>query len=260
MTITTQSKLKKLSEIRRNPAMATLKMFLEIQETVEKVAKEVIKEEASRARELIMQEMVRTLKDVKEEVRQKSIKIIKTEVKKVKGDKGDPGKDADEEKIIKTVLSKIPPPKKGKDADEKKIVKKVMSLMVIPDPEVTEPETPEETANKLNTLTEAVDKKVIKGLDEMFNVLSQRISRLKSTKKGSGGGMGNIVTQAFSGDGSATSFTLNSRPAGNGTALILLYQGQFLEIGTHFTISGRTITTLFTSDVNTTVFAWYVRG
>lgn len=100
--------------------------------------------------------------------------------------KGEDGKDADEEKIIETVLSKIPKPK---DADEEKILKELLTEMLLNMPEspmvdydyvVTEvikkfpeqepvefpEETPQGIVDKLKTITGAwLEKSAVKGLE-----------------------------------------------------------------------------------------------
>ncbi len=172
-----------------------------------------------------------------------------------KGDKGDKpiagvdfilpkdGKDADEDFIIKEVVSKIPKPKDGKDGMAGKD---------------GSPDTGEQIAEKLNKLKEVVDQTVIRGLPALIKGLQRAIQDKKANK---GGGMGNWVTEAPTGaiNGANTTFTITSRVASSGNAIILLYQGQVLEKGNQFTISGKTITTLFIPETNTFLFAMYVR-
>lgn len=119
------------------------------------------------------------------------------------------------------------------------------------------PDTPIEIAKKLNTLEEKVEPEVIKGFWKIIRNLQKSIKE----RGGAGGGMGNWITEAPTGtiNGSNTSFTLSSRVAANGKALILLYQGQVLEQGNQYTLSGRTITTMFAPKTGTILFAMYVR-
>lgn len=119
------------------------------------------------------------------------------------------------------------------------------------------PDKPLEIASKLNTLDGKVEIKVIKGLNEKIRVLQRSIQSKKS-----GGGSGNWITEAPSGsiNDSNTTFTLTDTPATQGKALILLYQGQVMEFGNQFTISGKTITTLFTPETGTFLFALYMRA
>lgn len=59
---------------------------------------------------------------------------ITTELKGPKGDEGKPGKDVDEERVIREVLKKIvvPKPNDGKDADEERIIKNVLKQLSKP--------------------------------------------------------------------------------------------------------------------------------
>jgi hypothetical protein len=108
-------------------------------------------------------------------------------------------------------------------------------------------QTPEQVVEKVNKSSKKIKPEQVEGLKEAF---SQR-------KGGGGGGMGSVVFKTFSASG--TSYTLDYNVASSSNAIILLYQGQVLENGTHFTISGKVITTTFTPDNGTTLFAWYIR-
>jgi len=180
----------------------------------------------------------------------------------VKGKDYFDGKDADENKIIKNVLSKIKIPKDGKDADENNIVSKVLSKIKIPkdgeNGKDGSPDKPEEIADKLNTLEEKVEIKVIKGLKTYFDNINKKIQGIKSSQS-SGGGMGNVIHKTFDVDSSTTSSSLNTKVAANGNAIWIYYQGQFLVKGTHYNISGSTITWLETFSDNTYVDVTYIR-
>lgn len=118
-------------------------------------------------------------------------------------------------------------------------------------------DTPEEIIEKVNTTQESVNMKVIKGLSSFLTNLQKMI---KDKRVSGGGGMGNAQHQTLSGDGSATSFTLNSSVAGNGTAIWVYYQGQHLVRTTHYTISGTTISFTFTPENNTSIDITWIRG
>lgn len=204
------------------------------------------------------------------------------------------GKDADENRIIETVLAQMPKPQDGKtpvagvdfplpqdgtnyiltksDKEEialkvkvpvvKKVVEKVEVIREQPIvtqeiKEVAKTDKPEILAEKLNTLEEKIEQKAIKGLVEELKVLNQNIRQAKQVK---GGGMGNIIFKTFSVGSSTTTLTLDASPASGGNALILIYQGQMLENGTHFTISGTIITLTITPVDSTTMFAWMIRS
>lgn len=126
------------------------------------------------------------------------------------------------------------------------------------------PDKPNEIANKLNTLTEQIDTKVIKGFDKIISNLRQRIQETKSRNLGGGvggGGMGNFVHQQFDGDGSTTQFTLSSNVANGGNAIVgLRYEGQMQYLGDQFTISGNILTMTFTPENNTKIEITYIRA
>lgn len=149
-----------------------------------------------------------------------------------KGDKGDTGRDGIDGVTPKT-------PKDGKDGS---------------------PDTGKQIVGKLVSLEEAdkLPQSAVKGLSELLQKFSIRITNAKAGR-GGGGGMGNVQFKTFSGDGSTTSFTLDSKVASDGNAIIFIYQGQMLENGTHFTVSGDVISTTFTPDDGTTLFAWHMR-
>lgn len=175
------------------------------------------------------------------------------------------GVSADEEKIIKTVLGKIGDVEDGKDADEEYIIKRILNKMKSTEPgkqgkpgKDGSPDTPEQIADKLNTLEERVDMKVIKGLKTYFDNLNKKLQSIKSSK-GGGGGMGNVTHQTFSVGSTTTSSSLNSNVAANGNAIWARYQGQMLVKDTHYTVSGSTITWLETFNDNTFVDVTYIR-
>ena len=118
------------------------------------------------------------------------------------------------------------------------------------------PDNPIQIANKLNTLEEKVEWKVIKGLTKMFANLSREI---RGKQQVGGGGMGNVTRFVFNGDGSTTAFTLSAEVAGGGSAIIAHLNGQYIHQTTQFTISGRTLTTTLTM-INTDILeGWFIR-
>lgn len=105
-----------------------------------------------------------------------------------------------------------------------------------------------------------LDKSAIKGLENILDTFSQNISRVRNSIGKGGGGMSNIIHDEFDGDGSTTVFTLSSRVAGNGTAVFgLRYQGSTQQLGSQYTISGRTLTMTFTPDNGTKIHITYAR-
>lgn len=165
-----------------------------------------------------------------------------------KGDRGIPGSDgknADEEKIVNKVYSKIRVPKDGKDGRDGKD---------------GSPDKPEQIATKLNTLEEKVDQKVIKGLPKLLDSVNQAIRESKNQKSNkAGGGMGGVQTYSTNLTSVTTSISLPYNIASNGKAIWFNYQGQQQQLGVHFTISGKVITLLFTPADNTVADIIYIR-
>lgn len=141
-----------------------------------------------------------------------------------------------------------------------------------------QPLSPEQTVEKINTSKVLIRLEKIFGLKAILDSLEATISRIVSkhvaaalgeiktatpasaSRLGKGGGMGDVKFKTFNGDGITTQFTLDFNVASKGSAIILIYQGQVLENGTHFTISGKTITTTFVPETSTTLFAWQIRA
>lgn len=201
------------------------------------------------------------VKEAKKKVNEEIDGLTKRIMKGDKGEKGDKGDSPSETELESLIFPLIPDPIKG-ERGERGLVGPKGDSIIGPkgeDGKDGSPDTPIQIADKLNTKEEIVEIKVIKGLQNWLNTLKQNI-REKTVQK-SGGGQGNWVTEPPSGaiNDSNTTFTLSSNVASNGKALILLYQGQVLEPGNQFTISGRTITTTFIPETGTSLFAFYTR-
>jgi hypothetical protein len=143
-----------------------------------------------------------------------------------RGDKGIPGRD-------------------GNSPNEDSIARKVITKLT----------------EKKNEITQSIFARVLAEVKAMvakeFENIHATIRQLSSKVMlgGGGGGMGTPVKVAFEGDGSTTVFTLPAVPSGEGMALWVHYQGQWLQPTTHYTVSGRTLTLTFTPDDDT-----YIEG
>jgi hypothetical protein len=147
---------------------------------------------------------------------------------------GKDGKDADETKIVNEVIEKIPKPKDGKDGS---------------------PDTPIQIADKLNTLEEKVEIKVIKGLKKWMQAINQ--SAKSAVQKG--GGMGNVQHESTAINSSTTYVDTNFNIAGSGYALWAYYQGQMIARGVGYSVSGKRITLLFPPGDSTFLDVIYIR-
>ena len=133
------------------------------------------------------------------------------------------------------------------------------SLSLIPIPKDGSPDTPEQIANKINTLEEKIEQKTIKGLALLIRNLQNSI---REKKGGGGGGMGNVQHQHDSISSVTTTISLPSKIAGNGYALWAYYNGQFIARGTDYTVGAdrKTLTLLFTPQDSTVFDTIWIRG
>lgn len=237
-----QERLKKNSTRTRESAPAVLGMRKEIlnvaREEVAKLKGEIMQELRRILEEKIGEEGITTIKGARgampkvgvDFLTPKEVRALKKELKGIPGVRGKPGFGE--------------PGRKGDRGDD------------------GSPDDAMGIANKLNTLTETLEQGIIKGLNNKFRSMNRSIAELKGkikAKGGGGGGMSNTQHETFSGDGSTTSFTLGFNVAVAGNAIIVRYQGQTLDLGSHYTISGRTLATTFTPANNTTLSVTYWR-
>ena len=117
------------------------------------------------------------------------------------------------------------------------------------------------TKDKLLKLIKPLVEKFEKKFDEKLKLLAKRVQDMLRVAKGGAksGGMGNIVTQSTAISSATTTITLTDRVASNGKAIWFNYQGQQQAYGTHFTVSGRVITLLFTPADDTYADIIYIR-
>lgn len=114
------------------------------------------------------------------------------------------------------------------------------------------PDTPEQVAEKVNKAG-GVKISAITGLSDELRKAK------RDTGGGKGGGMGNTQHETYPLSASSTSITLNYSPANDGRAIWFHYQGQYMVYGTHYTVSGRTVTLLFTPTDGTYADILYIR-
>jgi hypothetical protein len=235
---------------------------------------EMLQEEISDYLDKVKNNLESELESLKKQLNYiKQIRQPKDGYTPIKGKDYFDGKDVDENQIIKNVLSKIKI-KDGKDADEKKILEKLLKIIKLPENGYTpvkgkdyfdgkdgSPDTPEQIANKLNTLEEKVEIKVIKGLETYFNNINKKIQEVKSQKSSSGsGGSSNTIHESRAVDSATTSITLQYNVANNGNKIFIGYSGGVIEKDVHYTVSGKNITLLETLQDNTYLYIIYDRA
>lgn len=174
---------------------------------------------------------------------------------------GTPGKNADEEKIVKRVLKLIPKNLGikdievivrsqvstlllGKEVPTKADIKKIAESVIL---------TPDEVVEKINKADAKIKPEQVEGLKEA-------IRRVGAKQDGGGGGMGNWQHEVFSISSATTTVTLARNVAAGGSAILVRYQGQLLAHGVQYTISGKVITLAFTPDDSTFLEVTYVRS
>jgi len=99
---------------------------------------------------------------------------------------------------------------------------------------------------------------ILEALQPTIRGMRQDLSRAVKSQSGGGGGMGAPVSFSFTGDG-LSSFTLSTKVAANGMACWAYLNGQWLQPGVHFNISGKTMTTTFNLETNDTLEGFYLR-
>ena len=150
-----------------------------------------------------------------------------------KGDKGDEGARGDKGRDGKDGIGKD-----GVDGKDRNI------------------DTPQQVVEKVNE-AKGVAISSVENLADELKKIRQRVSRDGIRN---GGGTGNTQHEQFALTAGTTSVTLAYNVAMGGYGIMGAYvQGQFLARGTHYTVSGKTITLLFTPDNGTTLDIVYTR-
>ncbi len=126
------------------------------------------------------------------------------------------------------------------------------------DPEILD-DTPQEIVEKVNKAG-GVQISSVENLEEELKKIRQRVSR-DGIQRGGGGGVGTTQHEQFALTAGTTSVTLAYNVAMGGYGIMGAYvQGQFIARGTHYTVSGKTISLLFTPDNGTTMDVVYTRS
>lgn len=125
--------------------------------------------------------------------------------------------------------------KDGKDADEEKIVNDVLSKIVLPEPKVVPQEIPAELTDKIDRLG--------KQLEATSRTANEANTRVMHGAVGFRG----VADFSFGGDGSTTTFTLPKSPALKGKALFIFRDGRAMVRTTDYTLADRVVTTTFTA-------------
>lgn len=217
-----------------------------VQDLASQAIKEIIPKLFKEVTEEIEEEIERLTKDVKKGDKGDTPKVgVDFEQPK----DGEDGKDYILTSKDKTeIASKIEVPVVEKIIEKTEVIKPIVT-------EVAKYETADHIADKLNTLEEKVDIKVIKGLEKWLKGIKENIRE----KKGGGGGMGTPVHESLPLTAATTTVTTSARIAASGYALWVFYQGQMVARGVGYTVSGQTITLLFTPVEGTFLDIMFIR-
>lgn len=257
-----KEKLQKYHLVKNNPNLAVLEMLKNAEEMAENKAKLVL-ESLIKDAEKEMKEMISKKKQELDDYQTKLENQFKKEVESLlgsdkvslyKGEQGEmgfPGRNGKDGKDGKP----------GKDGRSGKNGLHGRDGVNGKDGKDGSPDRPQEIATKLNTLTEAVERKVIKGLDTYLRNLERSIKDKGGRASKQGGGMGNVMHKNFSTSSATTTVTTNNKVAAGGNAHWVYYNGQLLFKDTHYTVGSdhRTFTFLITLQDNTNVSILYIR-
>lgn len=157
------------------------------------------------------------------------------------GKDGRDGKDADEASLLSTLKAGLP--------TKEDIANEVVS-------------NGEKTRDSLELLQgeERLDKKAIKGLEEEFAKLSEKMNLIRRGSIGGGGRALRLLDFQFTGDGVTTSFTLPHEPSGKGKAIWIYYNSAWLQPTTHYTLAGKTLTLTFTPEAPLSGLTYNIEG
>lgn len=231
--------------------------------------------------EIIFEELKKDVEKLKDAALEEIEERFEETFKGEKGDKGDPGKDGitpvkgvnyftqgDVKEIAQAAAQYVQPAKDGRDGKDGKPGKDGHRGLDGKnghdgkDGRDGTEITPQEVAQKLNTLKSTIKISVIEGLEERLSSVL-RVAKEKSTQKNGGGGLGNIQHESKNVSSASTSISTNYPIAGGGFAIIgAYYQGEFITRGTHYTVGAnrKTLTLTFVPIDNTTIDLVYIRG
>jgi len=191
----------------------------------------------------------------------------------LKGEKGNPGPRGFPGKFV---VGKPGPIGKPGPAGPKPTRQEIMDLLEPMVAKIKDGETPSDsrllklfkpyipTKEKLLGLIKPLINAFEEKFDKKLSEFMADVRRLLRERKGgggasSGGGMGNIITQSTAISSATTTISLDYNVASDGKAIWFNYQGQQQAYGTHFTVSGKTITLLFTPSDSTFADIIYIR-
>lgn len=107
-------------------------------------------------------------------------------------------------------------------------------------------DSPIELRDKLESIDTENEKLSIEAIRNLRKELDDLKKEFKSTRGGGfsiiGGKQLRAARFTFTGDSSTTEFYLPKEPAMDGLAIWAYYQGQYLHLGTHYTVKNRTFT------------------
>lgn len=262
-------KSKKINLLKENPTckkVAEVVVAEALNPLIEKVESQFQQNDLEHTQ--IVETVGEQLTNIKSEFDQKL-----SEIELTPGEKGDPGDKPvagvdyeipqDGQDYVLTeedkteIASKIEVPVVEKLVEKTEVIKE-QPIVTNEIKEVAKYETAEQIADKLNTLEERVDIKVIKGLKKWLETINRAA---REQKKLGGGGMGNFQHESFALTPSTTYVDVAYNIAGNGYAVVgSYYQGGNVFRGVGYTVTGtKRINLLFTPQDNTYFDIIYIR-
>ncbi len=278
------SRLQKYIQIKKDPTMATLKYF----EQIESMAKNIIEKHVDNSIEQTKEKFEKDLKTFVLEIKKELNPLVKQLVGEIKqyvhshpelfkGEsiKGKDGKTPSKDELEQIIKPLIPKPLKGEngktpiaelDYPSERQIKQMMEKM-FSNITIDYKKTTQEILKKIKIPTyneiargiESLPKKEKLDYHKGLKNTPTETSNNSNQPTFRGGGMGNVETQSTNLSSSTTTINLLHNISSNGKAIWFNYQGQQQQLGVHFTVSGKTITLLFTPDDNTVADIIYIR-
>ena len=180
---------------------------------------------------------------------------------------GNDGKTPTKEELTALMRPLIPKIKNGKDADEQKIVQNVLTQIKMPEQKEIILDTPQQMADKINTLDEKIEQHTIKGLAIFMQSIQSAVRETRQQKTTQrGGGMGNIQEQQFALTTGTASVQTTYPISQEGRGILKMLADQAELMRKHYTVGSDRRTITFNNEIrrdfveNGELYISYIRG